>query len=137
MVLFSEDQRDLFNLIDKPMIYVDDFDFENNKNFENSKIQMQNKSKTSYSFKVFFLSQIRFFVFLYTEDSVELPMANSSMFARPINSAPAFLRRVDTVESYVALKFSIIFEAHEEICPSIAMLSFKIPGMPESIVPVL
>ena len=41
MVLFNEDQRDLFNLIDKPMIYVDDFDFENNKNFENCSAQLK------------------------------------------------------------------------------------------------
>ena len=38
MVLFNEEQRVLFNLIDKPMIYVDDFD---NLSYENCSAQLK------------------------------------------------------------------------------------------------
>src|SRR3989344_8570601 len=47
------------------------------------------------------------------EFSVEDPMANSSMFVRPRNTAPSSFSLVITLASYEARYFSRIFEADE------------------------
>src|SRR5689334_11958759 len=60
----------------------------------------------------------------YALFSVEEPIANSSMLARPTNTAPAARRRAATVESPGGRKPSRIREAHPVLRPATHMLSF-------------
>src|SRR6185436_2868931 len=64
------------------------------------------------------------------EFSVELPMANSSMLARPKGIAPAARRRVMTVASYFDRYGSRIFEPHVHGSPTTLMTSLMAIGTP-------
>src|SRR5581483_471998 len=64
----------------------------------------------------------------YAEFSVELPMANSSMFARPIKTAPAFLSFSTAVAVYGAMYPSSIFDAEPTRLPSLRRLSLRAIG---------
>src|SRR3989344_1038497 len=71
-----------------------------------------------------------FFVRPYPEFSVEEPIANSSMFVRPIMTAPAFLSFFVTAESYDARYDPRMREAAEHIFPSMRILSLRAIGTP-------
>ena len=65
------------------------------------------------------------------EFSPELPIANSSQFARPTDRIPTALRRLTTVGVIGATgKFSKIFEAQDVIRFCWQILSLIIPGIP-------
>src|SRR3989338_11050695 len=64
------------------------------------------------------------------EFSVELPIANSSIFVRPRKTAPSSLSFSMTVASYEARELSSIFDAELATRPSIRMLSLMASGIP-------
>ena len=66
------------------------------------------------------------------EFSVLEPIANSSRFVLPTNTAPAAASRVTTVASYGGFHPSRIFDEHVVGTPRVHMLSFSAIGTPAS-----
>src|ERR1700730_10294829 len=64
------------------------------------------------------------------EFSVEEPIANSSMLARPNGIAPACFSRLITVASYGATQPSRIFDAQPHGCPATLITSLIATGTP-------
>ena len=71
----------------------------------------------------------------YAENSVDEPIANSSMFPLPTRIAPASRSFRATVDSYGLTYPSRIFEPHEVLSMVVAMLSFSTTGTPASAPP--
>ena len=65
------------------------------------------------------------------EVSVELPIANSSIFVLPIIIAPAFKSFLVTVDSYGGTKLSKILLAQVVLIPFVQRLSFIAMGIPD------
>src|SRR3954470_10526066 len=66
----------------------------------------------------------------YAEFSVDPPIANSSKFVRPSNTASAARNFAITVASYGGRKFSSIREAHVVVMPRSHKISFTAKGSP-------